>query len=116
MSRAETGLPPGHARALIEQAIGIINGDRQLVAEATAEIAVIRAASSPKEQVRGRPRSRKKPPPRSGHLTRLTPNRSGRQPTSLLVWIFLGDATGFTGNKPGGGRGRTLSSRRMCRP
>lgn len=66
MSRAETGLTLGHARALIKQAIGLINGDRQLVAEATAEIAVIRAASSPKEQVRGRPRSRKKPPPARG--------------------------------------------------
>jgi hypothetical protein len=66
MSRAEKGLSPEHARALIKQAIGIINGDRQLAAEATAEIAVIRAASSPKEQVRGRPRSCKKPPPARG--------------------------------------------------
>lgn len=66
MSRAEKELSPELTRALIKQAIGIINGDRQLAAEAAAEIAAVQAASSPKEQVRGRPRSRKKPPPSRG--------------------------------------------------
>lgn len=37
-------LSPDHARALIKEAIGIIEGDRAIQAEAAAEIAAIEAA------------------------------------------------------------------------
>ena len=37
-------LSPDHARALIKQAIGIIEGDRAIEAEAVAEIAAVEAA------------------------------------------------------------------------
>jgi hypothetical protein len=66
MSRADENLSPELTRALIKQAIGIVNGDRQLAAEATAEIAAIRAARSPKKRGRGSPRSRTKSPPPHG--------------------------------------------------
>jgi hypothetical protein len=66
MSSADENLSPELARALIKQAIGIINGDRQFVAEATAEITAIRAVRSPEKRVRGRPRSRTKTPPPHG--------------------------------------------------
>ena len=37
-------LSPDHIRALIKEAIGIIEGDRAIQAEAAAEIAAIKAA------------------------------------------------------------------------
>ena len=37
-------LSPNHARALIKEAIGIIEGDRAIQAEAAAEITAIEAA------------------------------------------------------------------------
>ncbi|XYD09085.1 hypothetical protein R1A27_00135 [Methylobacterium sp. NMS12] len=63
MSRVDENLYPELTRALIKQALGIINGNRQLVAEAMAEIAAIRAARSPKKRARGSDRRRTKPPP-----------------------------------------------------
>lgn len=65
-NRVDENLSPELTRALIKQAIGIINGDRRLVAEATAEIAAIRAARSHEKRVRGRPRSRTNAPPTRG--------------------------------------------------
>lgn len=52
-------LSPEHARALIKQAIGIIEGDRAIEAEAATEIAAIEArhaahASKPKPRRSGR--------------------------------------------------------------
>ena len=51
MARRRKVLSPDHARALIKEAIGIIEGDRAIQAEAAAEIAAIEAAhtSSPPE-------------------------------------------------------------------
>jgi len=63
MSRAEKELSPEYARALIKQAIGIINGDAPLVAEATAEIAVILDTASTERPRRGGHRPRIKSPP-----------------------------------------------------
>ncbi|WP_267427580.1 hypothetical protein [Methylobacterium sp. GC_Met_2] len=40
-------LSSDHARALIKEAIGIIEGDRVIQAEAAAEIAAIEAAHTP---------------------------------------------------------------------
>jgi hypothetical protein len=66
MGRSNKGLLPEHARALIKQAIGIINGEPQIVAEATVEIAAIRADRLSEKQVRGGHRRRMKaPPPRA---------------------------------------------------
>lgn len=64
MSRAEKELSPEHGRALIKQAIGIINGDARLVAEATAEIAEIRNTPSTGKPGRGGHRPRIRPPTR----------------------------------------------------
>jgi hypothetical protein len=64
MSRAEEDLSPEHARALIKQAIGIINGDPWLVAEATAEIAAIQSARLAEKKTRVGRRRRTRPPPR----------------------------------------------------
>ena len=44
MARRRKVLSPDHARALIKEAIGIIEGDRAIQAEAAAEIAAIEAA------------------------------------------------------------------------
>ena len=44
MAERRKVLSPDHARALLKEAIGIIEGDRAIQAEAAAEIAVIEAA------------------------------------------------------------------------
>ena len=53
-------LSPDHIRALIKEAIGIIEGDRAIQAEAAAEIAAIEAAhtsSTPKPRPKRSTRS-----------------------------------------------------------
>ena len=44
MAERRKVLSPDHARALIKEAIGIIEGDRAIQAEAAAEIVAIEAA------------------------------------------------------------------------
>ncbi|MCJ2119544.1 hypothetical protein MKK65_23755 [Methylobacterium sp. J-001] len=60
MAERRKVLSSDHARALIKEAIGIIEGDRAIQAEAAAEIAAIEAAhasSNPEPKPERSPRS-----------------------------------------------------------